>query len=154
MGYLLYQFSQMYGWKAFVAYYFIPYVVRHLILSLMRYTYRSSLNLAVQPLVRISRSNISLISAFCLLVYLDACKYAGSVSFGCSASITKALLFIHCSVLVTFLHHSDPTIPHFRKDAWSFLRGAAGTVDRPTLGWIGRFFFHNVCSQRCVCRIG
>ena len=46
--------------------------------------------------------------------------------------------------MITFLHHSDPTIPHFRKEEWSFLRGAAATVDRPTLGWIGRFFFHNV----------
>ena len=47
-------------------------------------------------------------------------------------------------MMITFLHHSDPTIPHFRKEEWSFLRGAAATVDRPTLGWIGRFFFHNV----------
>lgn len=51
------------------------------------------------------------------------------------------------SVMITFLHHSDPTIPHFRKEEWSFLRGAAATVDRPTLGWIGRFFFHNVRFQ-------
>ena len=49
-----------------------------------------------------------------------------------------------CTVMITFLHHSDPTIPHFRKEEWSFRRGAAATVDRPTLGWIGRFFFHNV----------
>ncbi|KAI0777743.1 fatty acid desaturase-domain-containing protein [Trametes elegans] len=50
----------------------------------------------------------------------------------------------HWIVMITFLHHSDPTIPHYRKEAWSFLRGAAATVDRPILGWIGRFFFHNV----------
>ncbi|TBU48918.1 fatty acid desaturase-domain-containing protein [Dichomitus squalens] len=50
-------------------------------------------------------------------------------------------------LMVTFLHHSDPTIPHFRKEEWSFLRGAASTVDRPTLGWIGRFFFHNVAHD-------
>ncbi|OBZ77389.1 putative alpha-L-arabinofuranosidase A [Grifola frondosa] len=50
----------------------------------------------------------------------------------------------HWIVMLTFLHHSDPTIPHYRKEEWSFLRGAAATVDRPLLGWIGRFFFHNV----------
>ncbi|KAH9941308.1 fatty acid desaturase-domain-containing protein [Epithele typhae] len=76
---LLYLFARTYGWKAFVAYYFIPY-----------------------------------------------------------------MLCNHWIVMVTFLHHSDPTIPHFRKEEWSFLRGASSTVDRPTLGWIGRFFFHNV----------
>ncbi|OCH93320.1 hypothetical protein OBBRIDRAFT_326866 [Obba rivulosa] len=47
-------------------------------------------------------------------------------------------------IMCTFLHHSDPTIPHYRKEEWSFLRGAAATVDRPLLGWIGRFFLHNV----------
>ncbi|EMD31908.1 hypothetical protein CERSUDRAFT_109092 [Gelatoporia subvermispora B] len=50
----------------------------------------------------------------------------------------------HWIVMCTFLHHSDPTIPHYRKGEWSFLRGAAATVDRPLLGWLGRFFLHNV----------
>ncbi|EAU82982.2 delta-12-fatty acid desaturase [Coprinopsis cinerea okayama7 len=47
-------------------------------------------------------------------------------------------------VMFTYLHHSDPTIPHYRKNEWTFLRGAAATVDRPLLGWMGRFFFHNI----------
>jgi len=46
--------------------------------------------------------------------------------------------------MLTFLHHSDPTIPHYRNKQWSFLRGAISTVDRPLLGWAGRFFLHNV----------
>lgn len=50
----------------------------------------------------------------------------------------------HWIVMFTYLHHSDPTIPHYRKKEWTFLRGAAATVDRPLLGWIGRFFFHNI----------
>ncbi|KAF9475735.1 hypothetical protein BDN70DRAFT_221382 [Pholiota conissans] len=54
------------------------------------------------------------------------------------------LLVNHWIVMFTFLHHSDPTIPHYRKGEWSFLRGAAATVDRPLLGWMGRFFFHNI----------
>lgn len=49
-------------------------------------------------------------------------------------------------VMATYLHHSDPTIPHYRKEEWSFLRGAAATVDRPLMGWMGRFFLHNVRS--------
>ncbi|TFK53229.1 hypothetical protein OE88DRAFT_1718176 [Heliocybe sulcata] len=54
------------------------------------------------------------------------------------------LLANHWIVMLTFLHHSDPTIPHYRGKEWSFLRGAVATVDRPLLGWIGRFFLHNV----------
>jgi fatty acid desaturase len=50
----------------------------------------------------------------------------------------------HWIVMLTYLHHSDPTLPHYRQKEWSFLRGAVGTVDRPLLGWAGRFFLHNV----------
>ncbi|EAU81573.1 fatty acid conjugase [Coprinopsis cinerea okayama7 len=54
------------------------------------------------------------------------------------------LLANHWIVMLTYLHHSDPTIPHYRKNEWTFLRGAISTVDRPLLGWFGRFFLHNV----------
>ena len=50
----------------------------------------------------------------------------------------------HWVVMLTYLHHSDPTIPHYRSKEWNFLRGAISTVDRPLLGWVGRFFLHNV----------
>jgi hypothetical protein len=46
--------------------------------------------------------------------------------------------------MLTFLHHSDPTVAHYRNKQWTFLRGAIATVDRPLLGWAGRFFLHNV----------
>ncbi|PPQ65433.1 hypothetical protein CVT26_000085 [Gymnopilus dilepis] len=35
-------------------------------------------------------------------------------------------------------------IPHYRAGAWTFTRGAACTIDRPLLGNLGRFFFHDV----------
>lgn len=50
----------------------------------------------------------------------------------------------HWVVLFVFLQHSDPTVPHYRGDQWTFLRGALATVDRPVMGRFGRFFFHNV----------
>ncbi|KAJ7504425.1 delta-12 fatty acid desaturase [Mycena galericulata] len=50
----------------------------------------------------------------------------------------------HWIVMLTYLHHCDPTVPYFRRKQWSFLRGAISTVDRPLLGWAGRFFLHNV----------
>jgi fatty acid desaturase len=55
-------------------------------------------------------------------------------------------------VMFTFLHHSDPTIPHYRKNAWTFLRGATATVDRPLMGWAGRFFFHNISHDHVAHR--
>ncbi|KAK7044874.1 delta-12 fatty acid desaturase, partial [Favolaschia claudopus] len=58
--------------------------------------------------------------------------------------IVPYLLCHHWIVMLTFLHHSDPTIPHYRAGQWTFLRGALATVDRPLLGFIGRMYFHNV----------
>jgi omega-6 fatty acid desaturase (delta-12 desaturase) len=54
--------------------------------------------------------------------------------------------------MFTYLHHSDPTIPHYRKAEWDFLRGATATVDRPLLGWFGRFFFHNISHDHIAHR--
>ncbi|RDB28347.1 Delta(12) fatty acid desaturase [Hypsizygus marmoreus] len=50
-------------------------------------------------------------------------------------------------VMFTYLQHSDPTIPYYRKDQWTFARGALATVDRPLFGWVGRFFFHNISTD-------
>lgn len=46
--------------------------------------------------------------------------------------------------MLVFLQHSDPTVPHYRAGEWNWLRGGLATIDRPLLGWIGRFFLHNV----------
>ncbi|KAG5636052.1 hypothetical protein H0H81_009248 [Sphagnurus paluster] len=54
------------------------------------------------------------------------------------------ILANHWIVMLTYLHHCDPTIPHYRAKQWTFLRGALATVDRPLLGWAGRVFLHNV----------
>ncbi|KAF8321121.1 delta-12 fatty acid desaturase [Clavulina sp. PMI_390] len=50
----------------------------------------------------------------------------------------------HWIVGIVYLQHNDPTVPHFRNHAWTYLRGFSCTVDRPFLGWQGRFFFHNL----------
>ncbi|KAF9495229.1 hypothetical protein BDN71DRAFT_1391921 [Pleurotus eryngii] len=47
-------------------------------------------------------------------------------------------------VTLTYLQHSDPTIPYYRKDQWTFARGALSTVDRPVFGWIGRALLYNI----------
>ncbi|KAF7312378.1 Fatty acid conjugase [Mycena indigotica] len=54
-------------------------------------------------------------------------------------------LWVNCWILtVTYVQHTDPTVPHYRKGEWTFLRGALSTVDRPALGWMGRFFLKNL----------
>ncbi|KZS96675.1 hypothetical protein SISNIDRAFT_424253 [Sistotremastrum niveocremeum HHB9708] len=86
-------------------------------------------------------SNIGLSAMSGVLAYYT--YQFGLLNFFCKYFVPY-LLANHWIVMLTFLHHTDPTMPHYRKNEWSFLRGAVGTIDRPLLGWIGRFFLHNV----------
>ena len=52
--------------------------------------------------------------------------------------------------MITYLHHTDPTLPHYRGSEWNFQRGAAATVDRNFLGWQGRFFLHDVAHFHVI----
>lgn len=54
------------------------------------------------------------------------------------------LLVSHWVSMIVFLQHNDVKIPHYRSRAWTYTRGALATMDRPFLGWQGRFFLHNV----------
>ncbi|KAF9453347.1 delta 12 fatty acid epoxygenase [Macrolepiota fuliginosa MF-IS2] len=60
------------------------------------------------------------------------------------------LLVSHWFIMITYLHHTDPVMPHYRGKEWNFQRGAAATVDRPILGWQGRFFLHDVAHYHVV----
>ncbi|EMD37156.1 hypothetical protein CERSUDRAFT_124119 [Gelatoporia subvermispora B] len=50
-------------------------------------------------------------------------------------------------VMFTYLQHSDPTVPYYRRNGWTFVRGALATIDRPVFGWIGRFFWHGIAHD-------
>lgn len=46
-------------------------------------------------------------------------------TYGIPYLITNAFL-----VLITFLQHTDPALPHYSGDEWDWLRGALATIDR------------------------
>ncbi|CCL99866.1 uncharacterized protein FIBRA_01891 [Fibroporia radiculosa] len=118
MGYVLYCMIGMYGLKTVTAYYFIPFMVRMLLIGYC------GLNL------RVLRTVLqSLVSGLRFVNQWNAPM--------------NLLDFIRI-VMVTFLQHSDPTVPHYRKQEWTWIRGAIATIDRPLLGGMGRFFMHNV----------
>ncbi|KAG6872701.1 hypothetical protein C0995_007369 [Termitomyces sp. Mi166 len=56
----------------------------------------------------------------------------------------------HWFIMITYLHHTDPTLPHYRNKEWNFQRGAAATIDRNFLGWQGRFFLHDVAHYHVI----
>ena len=53
-------------------------------------------------------------------------------------------------IMITYLHHTAPDLPHYRGKAWNFQRGAAATIDRNFLGWQGRFFLHDVAHYHVI----
>ncbi|KAK7468415.1 hypothetical protein VKT23_002929 [Stygiomarasmius scandens] len=82
------------------------------------------------------------------LIFMITVLYMWAMSVGTSYFVKlyfiPYLVMNHWVVMLTYLHHTDPTIPEYRAKQWTFLRGALSTVDRPLLGWAGRFFLHNV----------
>ncbi|TFK53232.1 hypothetical protein OE88DRAFT_1626954 [Heliocybe sulcata] len=60
------------------------------------------------------------------------------------------LCVTHWFIMITYLHHTDPELPHYRKAEWNFQRGAAATVDRDFLGWWGRYFLHDVAHFHVI----
>lgn len=53
------------------------------------------------------------------------------------------------AVAITFLQHTDPTLPHYEAESWNFARGAAATIDRE-FGFIGRHLFHGIIETHVL----
>lgn len=63
----------------------------------------------------------------------------------------------HWLVLITFLQHTDPLLPHYRAPEFTFVRGALATLDRNLLGdcgsimaWIGAHATHGISETHVL----
>jgi len=63
----------------------------------------------------------------------------------------------HWLVLITFLQHTDPILPHYRAPEFTFPRGALSTLDRSLLGdcgrlmgWLGSHATHGISETHVV----
>lgn len=52
-------------------------------------------------------------------------------------------------VAITFLQHTDASMPHYNNNSWSFARGATATIDRD-LGFIDTHLMHDIIGTH-VC---
>lgn len=97
--------------------------------------------------------NAVIVSNAGLLAMLYAIVYASS-TFGVHAVLKfygiPWLALNHWFTMITYLQHTDSHLPHYRKGAWNFQRGAASTADREFLGWQGRFFLHDVAHYHVI----
>ncbi|MCJ1295030.1 Oleate hydroxylase fah12 [Xylographa carneopallida] len=55
----------------------------------------------------------------------------------------------HWLVAITFLQHTDPSLPHYEPEAWTYTRGAAATIDRE-FGFIGRHLLHGIIETHVL----
>lgn len=50
----------------------------------------------------------------------------------------------HWLVMITYLQHTDPVLPHYRAGEWNFQRGALCTIDRNMMGPVGPYLMHGI----------
>ncbi|KAK5991758.1 Oleate hydroxylase FAH12 [Cladobotryum mycophilum] len=55
----------------------------------------------------------------------------------------------HWLVAITFLQHTDPSLPHYTDEGWNFVRGAAATIDRE-FGFVGRHLLHGIIETHVL----
>lgn len=53
------------------------------------------------------------------------------------------------TVAITYLQHTDPSLPHYTPESWTYTRGAAATIDRE-FGFIGRQLFHGIIETHVL----
>ncbi|RDL34552.1 putative oleate delta-12 desaturase [Venustampulla echinocandica] len=55
----------------------------------------------------------------------------------------------HWLVAITYLQHTDPTLPHYNAESWNYVRGAAATIDRE-FGFVGRHLLHGIIETHVL----
>lgn len=56
---------------------------------------------------------------------------------------------LHLTVAITFLQHTDGSLPHYDNNTWTFARGATATIDRD-LGFIDTHLFHDIIGTHVL----
>ncbi|KAH7689427.1 Fatty acid desaturase domain-containing protein [Dioscorea alata] len=90
-------------------------------------------------------SDAGILSVCFLLYHLATCFSVSSVMI-----IYAGPLFIlnAAFVVVTYLHHTHPALPHYDSDEWDWLRGSLSTVDRD-YGVLNKVL-HNITDTHVV----
>jgi omega-6 fatty acid desaturase (delta-12 desaturase) len=87
-----------------------------------------------------------IVSDFGMAAMIAGLVYASTVTSLLTVTkyyIVPYLIVNFWLVLITYLQHTDPNLPHYREGEWNFQRGAACTVDR-SYGWLLDHSFHHI----------
>ncbi|RFU28923.1 hypothetical protein B7463_g7426, partial [Scytalidium lignicola] len=96
------------------------------------------------PLFDPKDANAIILSDLGLIITLSLLYYVGS-NFGWTNLLVWYVIpyfwVNHWIAAITYLQHTDASVPRYQPEAWNFIRGATATVDRD-LGFVGRHIFH------------
>ncbi|KAM0280539.1 hypothetical protein ACHAQH_003984 [Verticillium albo-atrum] len=95
---------------------------------------------------RVIMSDIGLAIAFASLYYL------GNTFGWKNMAVWYFIPYLwvnHWLVAITFLQHTDPSLPHYTGEQWNFVRGAAATIDRE-MGFVGRHLLHGIVETHVL----
>ncbi|KAK4112357.1 hypothetical protein N656DRAFT_709622 [Canariomyces notabilis] len=104
------------------------------------------------PLYENKDSHLIVLSDIGLTITVSVLVYLGN-TFGWSNMFVWYFLpymwVNHWLVAITYLQHTDPSLPHYTEEEWNFVRGAAATIDRE-FGFIGRHLFHGIIETHVL----
>ncbi|GJN88152.1 hypothetical protein Rhopal_001109-T1 [Rhodotorula paludigena] len=89
-------------------------------------------------------SDAFLVGMFGLLAVFG--HYWGGLSAVVKYYVIPYLFVNHWLVMITYLQHTDPQLPHYNAPQWNFQRGALCTMDRNMLGPVGPYLMHGICE--------
>ncbi|TGO51453.1 hypothetical protein BCON_0161g00260 [Botryotinia convoluta] len=92
---------------------------------------------------------ISDIGLFATATLLYHCSLKLGLGMTLQLYLQPYLWLNHWIVAITYLHHTHPKLPKFEPEAWTFIKGATATIDRP-LGFIGKHFLHNIADYHVI----
>ncbi|KAI0183249.1 fatty acid desaturase-domain-containing protein [Xylaria flabelliformis] len=104
------------------------------------------------PLYEAKDAKLILLSDVGLAITISTLVYLGN-NFGWSNLLVwyfiPYLWVNHWLVAITFLQHTDPSLPHYTGESWNYVRGAAATIDRE-FGFIGRQLLHGIIETHVL----
>ncbi|OAL55581.1 hypothetical protein IQ07DRAFT_172055 [Pyrenochaeta sp. DS3sAY3a] len=104
------------------------------------------------PLYERKDENLIILSDIGIAITLGALTWVGK-NYGFTNLLVWYILpylwVNHWLVAITFLQHTDPSLPHYDANTWTYTRGAAATIDRE-FGFIGRTLLHGIIETHVL----
>ncbi|KAJ6001627.1 hypothetical protein N7522_006854, partial [Penicillium canescens] len=104
------------------------------------------------PLYKAKDAKLIILSDLGLFITGSVLYYIGSTYGWLNLLVWYGIPYLwvnHWLLAITFLQHTDPTLPHYQPEVWNFARGAAATIDRD-FGFVGRHIFHVIIETHVL----